>query len=57
MYFEVDLQLDSEEITYMVFPQNTQDKDWLHVVSNLLTKQKKQYPSKQIQFLNVREYD
>ena len=57
MYFEVDLQLDSEEITYMVFPQNTQDKDWSHVVSNLLTKQKKLYPNKLIQFLNVREYD
>jgi hypothetical protein len=57
MYFEVDLKLDSEDITYMVFPQNTQDKDWSRVVSNLLVKQKKLYPNKLIQFLNVREYD
>jgi len=25
MYFEVDLKLDSEEITYTVFPQNIKD--------------------------------
>mgnify|MGYP001253475782 FL=1 len=57
MYFEVDLKLDSEEITYMVFPQNIKDRDWQHVLSDLLSKQKKLYPSKQIQFLNIREYD
>tara|TARA_R100001510_G_C7556316_1_gene138111 strand:+ start:496 stop:669 length:174 start_codon:yes stop_codon:yes gene_type:complete len=57
MYFEVDLKLDSEEITYMVFPQNIKDRDWLHVVNNLISKQKKLYPSKLIQFLNVKEYD
>jgi hypothetical protein len=57
MYFEVDLKLDSEEITYTVFPQNIKDRDWLHVVNNLISKQKKLYPSKLIQFLNVKEYD
>ena len=57
MYFEVDLKLDSEEITYMVFPQNIKDRDWHHVLSNLLSKQKKLYPNKQIQFLNIKEYD
>ena len=57
MYFEVDLKLDSEEITYMVFPQNIKDRDWLHVVNNLISKQKKLYPSKLIQFLNAKEYD
>jgi len=57
MYFEVDLKLDSEEITYMVFPQNIKDRDWQHALSDLLSKQKKLYPSKQIQFLNIKEYD
>ncbi len=57
MYFEVDLKLDSEEITYMVFPQNIKDRDWQYALSDLLSKQKKLYPSKQIQFLNIREYD
>ena len=57
MYFEVDLKLDSEEITYMVFPQNIKDRDWQRALSDLLSKQKKLYPSKQIQFLNIREYD
>ena len=57
MYFEVDLKLDSEEITYMVFPQNIKDRDWQYALSDLLSKQKKLYQSKQIQFLNIREYD
>ena len=57
MYFEVDLKLDSEEITYMVFPQNIKDRDWQYALSDLLSKQKKLYPSKQIQFLNIKEYD